>query len=227
MKSTDLHILFIGDSITNGEFVQRIDTFPVKVFEGMQKISKRKMGGQVVANDNWTTRLALISPDFQTMMRWKPEIAFIQFGLNDCNRWVTEGGVNRVNIRSFNFNLREIVQRLHVSGCDCVYLINMHKTAKGEDYETDAQAYNRGIERIPESTIGTYIINVRQEIEPEKHLLPDGVHLNTKGHKFYAKIILEQLVSAMDGEPSDWKEEFKKLQDPNWVNEFLDWQDKE
>ncbi len=219
MKSANLHVLFIGDSITNGEFQPKEDTFPVMLFEGIQKASKRKVGGQVLSKDGWTTRLALSSSGFQTAMRWKPEIAFIQFGLNDCNRWVTEGGVNRVNVGSFQYNLREMIRRVYNAGCNHIYLIDMHMTAKGEDYETDAKLYCAKIHGIIRDT-DAELINVRQEIEPEAHLLPDGIHLNTEGHKLYAKIILEQLGSAMDGEQADWNLEFKKLQDPSGLRNF-------
>ena len=41
----------------------------------------------------------------------RPDVITIQFGLNDCNRWQTDGGLPRVSELAFEANLLEMVGR--------------------------------------------------------------------------------------------------------------------
>ena len=192
MRKTDLNILFIGDSITNGEFLFNEDEqFWSLIHDRLLRENIRdNINVLAFCENGWTTRLALVDKEWQTAMRWKPEIAIIQFGLNDCNRWETDGNVQRVNIFSFKHNLIEMIQRLRSAGCEKIFLLNIHRCNKGEDYEQDAFAYSCWLEKVTVSEeVG--LIDVRSRIDTQAHLLPDGIHLNRQGHIKYADTVIE------------------------------------
>ena len=88
-----------------------------------------------------------------------------------------------------------------------IYLFNLHKTARGEAYEKDAFIYSQILTRI---MIDEHIniIDVRSKIGFE-HLLPDGIHLNRRGHIKYADIVMD----AFGYDESN----------PDWCKDFLSW----
>ena len=189
MRKTDLNILFIGDSITNGEFISPAYRFTTLIGKSLIKDPDRDLNLSALCENGWTTRLALSHEGWSTAMRFCPEIAIIQFGLNDCNRWETDKNVQRVNIFSFKHNLIEMIQRLRSAGCEKIFLLNIHRCNKCEDYAQDAFAYSCEVEGVARQE-KVDLIDVRSEIDREAHLLPGGIHLNRQGHIKYADIVM-------------------------------------
>jgi len=212
MSKTDLNILFIGDSITYGEFINRGRTFPQLLDVSLNKSLAVNVNISALARNGWTTRDALTSPDWSTAMRFKPEIAVIQFGLNDANRWVTDNGVQRVNIFSYKHNLIEMIMRLRAAGTEKIFLMNIHKTKKSEQFNVETFAYNLWLEGVARrEKVG--LIDVRDRLITEIDLLPDGIHLNRSGHNLYKMVIQLALGNAV-----------KSQDEPDWIKEFNDWQ---
>ena len=74
-----------------------------------------------------TTRLALerIGNDLQLQ---RPDIVLIQFGLNDCNCWISDEGHPRVSPRAYGANLHEIIDRARLFGANTILLATNHST---------------------------------------------------------------------------------------------------
>ena len=104
-----MKLFFFGDSICNGQFVNINEGFVNKISNKLKK-SKKKIFVTNNSVDGRTTRQALEDMPFQ-IQRHKPEILYIQFGLNDCNFWLTDKGLPRVSLDSFKANLSEIIDR--------------------------------------------------------------------------------------------------------------------
>ena len=193
MRKTDLNILFIGDSIINGEFIDPSERFTSLIKKSLLSTVglNRCINFGALCENGWTTRLALSDEGWSTAMRFCPEIAVIQFGLNDCSRWITDKGIRRVNRKSFKYNLMEMIQRLRSVGCKKIFLLTPHTVQrKTEKYYSDLREYIsviREVARHPDVAL----IDMNIKIFLREYLLPDGVHLNRAGHQRYAQIILK------------------------------------
>ena len=191
MRKTDLNILFIGDSITNGEFISPAYRFATLIGKSLIKNLDRDINLAMIAENGWTTRLALSNEGWSDAMRFCPEIAVIQFGLNDCSRWITDGGIRRVNRKSFKNNLIEMIQRLRSAGCQKIFLLTPHHVQrKTEKYQSDLRIYIIAIIKAA-TDLDVNLIDINTKIFLGDYLLPDGIHLNRAGHQKYAQIILE------------------------------------
>ena len=192
MRKTDLNILFIGDSITNGEFINPLEVFPKWIERDLNYSGlDRDINIEKLCKNNWTTRLALSNEGWSDAMRFSPEIAVIQFGLNDCSRWITDKGIRRVNRKSFKNNLIEMIQRLRSAGCQKIFLLTPHTVQrKTEKYYSDLREYISVISEVARHP-DVALIDMNIKIFLREYLLPDGVHLNRAGHQRYAQIILK------------------------------------
>jgi lysophospholipase L1-like esterase len=119
-----------------------------------------------------------------------PKVVYIQYGLNDCNQWDTENGLNRVMPRTFEENLNELILRTKAAGALPIIGTN-HFANKNEEYDKRNIKYNTIIRKV---ALENNVLCIDHEsswkdINHVDFLLPDGIHLNEKGHDLYFETI--------------------------------------
>ncbi len=134
----------------------------------------------------------------------------LQFGLNDCNCWQTDGGLPRVSERAFVANLSEMVARARRAGVREITLQTNHCTLRreplpsGEIYEEANARYSELVREVAAET-GCTLCDIREAFEPlddetlEALLLPppDVLHLSEEGNGIYADVIYPYVTGAV------------------------------
>lgn len=197
-----MKVLFFGDSICFGQKIS-----PHKIW--VTRISRMicDMPGTedlVVVNSSVngnTTRMALerIPADVQ---KEKPDIIFIQFGINDSHFWETDKGVPRVSSKAFETNLEEIIARARNFGASTIFLSTNHPTSSYLDYlnrkhNENNRKYNLIIRKVASNDDGVILIDMEKVFLDIMDsgtplcdlLLPDGIHLSLKGHDLYVETV--------------------------------------
>lgn len=185
-----MKILAIGDSITFGEGVDTWNRWTSIVDRALHDHEVINKG---VCGD--TTRLGLerFPEDVQ---RQQPDVLLIQFGLNDCNRWETDGGVSRVSPRAFEANLSEMVQRARTFGVRHIGIIGLTPTTK-DSCLPQWWRYAGKIKTACEHEGATFIAPGTHQLHAEL-LQEDGVHLNERGNQVVAEAVLGWLVPIVN-----------------------------
>lgn len=198
-----MKILFYGDSIMFGQGVSYTETWINKVTNMLNQSNyKDEIVVENISVSGRTSREALIEfPRF--VQSSGADILVIQFGLNDCNYWQTDKGVNRVNIESFYYNLIEMAKRAKRSGIDSVVYLTNHPISKKImiandliNLEEHNLQYNQKI--LDLATIENYIhiIDIHNEISNHDFvdfISSDGIHLSKNGNNLYAEIVFNKL----------------------------------
>src|SRR4051812_1914439 len=130
MSSPQTRIFFFGDSVCFGQHMAPHKIFVTRIFSQLERaFPSRDIVGYNVSISGNTTRMALerIAYDLQP---YQPDVVYVQFGLNDCNYWMTDKGAPRTNQRSFACNLAEIIERCRFSGAKTVLLGTNHPSGK-------------------------------------------------------------------------------------------------
>ncbi|QRN03384.1 hypothetical protein GH742_05615 [Legionella sp. MW5194] len=198
-----MNIYFFGDSICFGQFVS-----PTNIWINLLTSKLEEQFNNVIVQNpsvnGRTTRQALEDMSFQIQSN-PVDILYIQFGMNDCNHWVTDNGCPRVSIAAFKANLLEIIDRAIQSEIKSILLGTNHptpKTAKYKNlsfsYQTKNEEYNEIIRDVArEKNIilvdheifwRTYFTDLNHDFS--KLILPDGIHLSIQGHVAYFNHIL-------------------------------------
>jgi acyl-CoA thioesterase-1 len=132
----------------------------------------------------------------------RPDLLILQYGLNDCNCWQSDGGLPRVSEGGFRANLIEMITRARRFGASEIILATNHRTLRlapmtsGEVYE-EANGRYSGIVRDVARETNVSICDVRRacELLSEDSLArillpsPDLLHLNPDGNKLYMDAI--------------------------------------
>ena len=125
-------IVFMGDLITAGQYVDPSLRWTSLVDDDIVRkylptpinfhILNRGVSGE-------TTRQGLerFPNDLQ---QHRPDIVTIQFGLNDCNCWVSDGGLPRVSEAAYRANLIEMIERARRFGARRVIMSTNHPTLR-------------------------------------------------------------------------------------------------
>jgi lysophospholipase L1-like esterase len=223
--SNPLRVIFFGDSICVGQHVSVHRGWVNQVSARLETLAARLDVPLCVANasvNGDTTRMALerMPKDVQ---QHGVAVLLVQFGLNDCNYWVTDSGVPRVSQAAFAANLVEIVERGYRFGARRVLLNTNHPSGRdreplaplGEPYERSNERYNTTVREVARS-LGEKVVMTDLEAAFRQHtggsrerlleLLrpePDLLHLSEAGHDLYAQLlgpVLERaLLGAIEG----------------------------
>ena len=131
-RPVSVRVVFMGDSITFGQYVDPPKRWSDIVSDRLSRAYLRSATNLAFFNcgvSGETTRQALerFPRDVQATM---PDIVVIQFGLNDCNCWVTDGGLPRVSEEAYYANLIEMVARSRRFGAKHVILSTNHPTLR-------------------------------------------------------------------------------------------------
>ena len=165
-------LYILSDSTAVGQFVTVHKTWPVLLSQHLEG----RYIVQNVSRNGETSRQALerLVPD---VLRYEPELVYVQYGSNDANFWETDRGLSRVLPEEFEQNMVSIVKRCWNFGASVILGSN------------HTGAYNH-IFRI-NSPVG-FQYRVEHCYEGD-YLMPDGLHLNERGHQLYfeniAKVI--------------------------------------
>jgi lysophospholipase L1-like esterase len=207
---TQKRIFFFGDSVCFGQHIAPHKTFVTRIFAQLDRaFPSLDIAGYNASISGNTTRMALerIAFDLQSH---KPDFAYVQFGLNDCNYWDTDPGVPRTNRRSFACNLAEIIERCSGSGAKTVVVGTNHPSSKKftdsnkPDYQGQNVLYNQVIREVAAETRAILVDHeaawnksIEDGASLNSLLLPDGIHLSLSGHDLYYETLLPHVTDAI------------------------------
>jgi lysophospholipase L1-like esterase len=210
-KEKTLTVLFMGDSITEGQYVDPPARWVDIVADSLtEKFSDAPIAVKFLSRgiSGETTRQGLerFPRDVQAH---GAEIITIQFGLNDCNCWDTDLGLPRVSLAAYRANLVEMIDRARRFGAREVVLSTNHPTlrravlASGRTLEEGRVEYNAVVRDIAAEKgvtlcdIDAYFGKLPDRLETLLLGEPDILHLSKTGHQRYAAAIRPYLEAAL------------------------------
>jgi len=201
----------MGDSITEGQYIDPAVRWTSLIAHRLaERFGADRFTSVNRGVSGETTRMGLERYP-RDVQQEEPDLLTIQYGLNDCNCWVTDRGVPRVSPEAFVANLVEMVERGRVFGAREIVMATNHRTLRravlpsGQAYE-DANADYSELLREVASRTGVVLCDIRRAFEPfsdeelDALLLPhpDHLHLSEQGNAEYAGAIWPSIERAMD-----------------------------
>lgn len=206
MPSKVVRICYFGDSITYGlghdhKGVDMTRRWTALVDEALKKYEPRGLfiySLNLGENGN-TTRNGL--ERLPEAYAFNPDLVTVQFGMNDCNYWLSDGGLPRVNPVSFKFNLKELIEKLFAAKVGSILLSTNHlipvekKMLNGKPYNENNRFYNQIIREVAEETGATLcdMEALLADSSKNKTLFLDEngrwIHLSELGNQRYAEQI--------------------------------------
>lgn len=213
MKPANLiTVVFMGDSITEGQYVQSPHRWVDIV---SNDITRQYLRGPLnllfvirgVSGETTRQGLERFPRDVQDH---HPDVVTLQFGLNDCNCWATDRGLPRVSELAYRANLLEMIERAKRFGAKRLILSNNHSTLRTKlllsdnTLEDQRRRYNAIVREVAHETAITFC-DIDESfkdlaVDDLENLLlpyPDCLHLSHKGHKVYARKIQPYIESAI------------------------------
>lgn len=212
-----MRVAFFGDSICMGQFVPPHVGWVARTTHRLESV----VGGAYMAVNTSvagnTTRLALERMPYDIQAH-AVEYILVQFGMNDCNRWVSDRGVPRVSEAAFRANMHEIVDRAFLFGARRLFLSTNHPTPRTEEFEHVAVAYQECNERyneiIRDVAAGTdhrgdvvlidneasWRVAIEAGTPLEELVLHDGIHLSPLGHDLYFETVSPIMVGVIEAD---------------------------
>lgn len=205
----EISIFCFGDSISFGQEVSVQDTWVCQLATALNnEYPFHKFIVQNPSINGDTTRMALerMPHDVQSH---KVDILIVEFGMNDCNYWETDQGVPRVSPAAFKANMHEIISRARAVSIPYILIHTNHPSTKDNvmintnfRYFESNRAYNDIIRQVARDEMNSYQDVFFTDIEEAfieyatvhnndigDFVLPDGVHLNERGHELYFEAI--------------------------------------
>ena len=211
-------IVFMGDSITGGQYVDPAYRWTTLVSNNLDQeffstSVKLRFLNQGISGE--TSRQALERYPAAVQSHY-PDVLTLQFGLNDCNCWVTDRGSPRVSEAAYRANIVEMIDRARRFVVGHIILSTNHQTLRqkilpsGESLETRRKRYNALVREVAAET-GVTLCDIdtafagfsAAELEDLLLPYPDHVHLSCEGHRLYAKQIeplIKNAIVAMTAE---------------------------
>jgi lysophospholipase L1-like esterase len=208
-----VRIVHFGDSITFGQYCETdrrwtnlvTDRLTRKYLETSFHVLAMNKG---ISGETSRMGLERFPQDLQAHT---PDIVTLQFGMNDCNCWLTDRGAPRVSAAAFRANMLEMIDRARRFGARHIIVASNPVTLRhkvmlnGERYE-DANARYSGILREVADEAGTSFCDVRASFlelsvgDLEDMLLPypDLLHLSAAGNHRYADVIWPMISAAVE-----------------------------
>jgi lysophospholipase L1-like esterase len=218
MPQHELRVIFFGDSFCVGPYVALHRGWVARLSSELSALGDMLGRRIVVANasaNGRTTRQALEAMPYEVQSH-RPDVLLVQFGLNDCNYWKSDGGVPRVSRNAFKANIEEIVMRGRVAGARQVFLHTNHPTMRsterliegGPTLEASNRSYNAAIREIA-ADLGAevYLCDLEEAFNKSTAgaqerlaalLLEDGLHLSESGHDMYFRHLYPSLSSSIE-----------------------------
>lgn len=217
MKTKSFYLF--GDSICYGQGVSANLTWAMDLAIAINNLSifeENVLLQNAGVNGN-TTRLALERMHYDVTSH-SPDYLMIQFGMNDCNYWLTDNKLPRVAPKAFVANLEEMVLRTLASGTHHVFLNTNHPSLKGKFQHVSEKTYEQSNAEYCELVRDAYrnliddqlpvtLIDMEaawnkklrenKVLSLDSLLLADGIHLSDSGHKLYAEVIVPLVTSFL------------------------------
>ncbi len=213
---TPIKLILFGDSICFGQGISLHKGWGPRLSARLSEIAAARGREVLVINaavNGATTRQALERMPYEIQSH-RPEMLLVQFGMNDCNHWETDGGHPRVSPAAFKANLHEIIARASVFGARRVFLNANHPTTRDDKplphaaitYEQSNQRYNQLIREVAAETVPRTVLSDMQQafdaVCPDRQhrgslLLADGLHLSERGHDLYFETLAPRIERAM------------------------------
>ena len=207
-------IVFMGDSITEGQYVHHSLRWTELVSAHLRRKFQRDSNdlhfffNRGVSGETTRQALERFPRDVQNA---RPDIMTLQFGLNDCNCWDSDMGLPRVSEPAYRANLTEMIHRARHFGAQHIICSTNHPTLRhkklacGESLEVRRERYNDIVREVVAATAVTLCdideaFRRRSSHDTLPELLlpePDGLHLSPAGHRLYSEVILEYLEAAI------------------------------
>ena len=215
-NSDPVRVVFFGDSVCVGQGVSLYHGWVTRIAQLLDELS-RQVGREIIVinasiNGN-TTRQALERMPYDVQSHGV-DVLIVQFGLNDCNHWLSDHGLPRVSTEGYAVNLKEIVTRGRQFGAKTVFLNNNHPTSRDREvlphtsitYEQSNQRYNAIVRQVAVQ-LGDLVTFNDVEVEfgraiaagdaREDLLLADGLHLSRAGHELYYAFLSPSINGAV------------------------------
>lgn len=194
-----MNVFFFGDSISFGQFVSPNFIWVLQLSEQIHSsfrgLDIKIMNPSISGN---TTRMALERMNYDVLSHGV-DVIMIQYGMNDCNYWISDNGMPRVTKRAFEANLIEMIERSKNAGAKLIFLNTNHPTPKNTifskaniSYQQSNKEYNEIIRSVAHETNVHLLdielawqIQLKNGIELDNLLLKDNIHLSVLGHKLY------------------------------------------
>lgn len=207
MTSRVIRICYLGDSITFGlghdhkgvDVTQRWTALVDEYFKKYEPQGLFIYSLNLGVNGD-TTRNGL--ERLPEVYAFRPDLVTVQFGMNDCNYWLSDGGHPRVNPVSFRFNLIELIEKLYTSRVKKIILSTNHlipverKMLNGKSYNENNRFYNQIIREVAKET-GATLCDIEMLLSDSglnKDLILDEngkwIHLSALGNRRYFEQIL-------------------------------------
>jgi acyl-CoA thioesterase-1 len=212
-KPLALTLVYMGDSITEGQYVNAELRWTDVISDRLQRKFLQSPVNLMLLNQGAsgeTTRQGL-ERYARSVQVHQPEIMTLQFGLNDCNCWVTDRGLPRVSLAAYRANLVEMIDRARAFGAWQIILSTNHPTLRrkillsGETLEDSRRRYNDVVREIAgEKNVMLCDIDAAfagvadDELETLLLPYPDHLHLSSKGHLRYAATIQPLIEASID-----------------------------
>lgn len=211
-----MKVYFFGDSICFGQGISLHKGWIPRLSLSLEEFAVKNGFPLLVTNsavNGRTSRRALEDMPFEIQSH-RPDVLVVQFGMNDCNYWMTDRGLPRVSPEAFSANLKEIVVRAFRFETKTIVLNTNHPTTLTAEamantdltYQQSNQQYNEIIrdvvrqfdERVVLNDVENYIFE-KSGGNVQQYLLEDRLHLNEKGHDVYFEIIDPVIKSILSG----------------------------
>jgi lysophospholipase L1-like esterase len=212
MRPVALTVLFMGDSITEGQYVDTSLRWTNMIADELTRVYLSTPVNIQFLNkgiSGETTRQGLerFPRDVQAQL---PDLMTLEFGLNDCNCWVTDRGLPRVSIAAYRANIIEMIQRARLFGAKEIIVQNNHPTLRrkvllsGESLEDGRKRYNAVVREIA-IELGVVFCDIESAfkglddsaLDAELLPYPDHLHLSVQGHRRYAAAIKPLIEQAL------------------------------
>jgi len=208
MEDRKIKLTFFGDSICVGQGVSIYRSWINRIAESLDKFVCNCDFDVLVTNSSVngrTTRQALEDMPYH-IQNSGVDVLVVQFGLNDCNYWQSDGGLPRVSKDAYIANLVEIYSRGKKFGAKKVILNTNHPTTRNSNnmthtetsYEKSNDMYCDALrDKFSTFSDDLILVDVNSEFKLccvndsmlAEMLLADELHLSEKGHDKYYSIL--------------------------------------
>lgn len=208
-------IVFMGDSITEGQFVHHSLRWTERVASNVRAHVSNKIDtdslhffNRGISGETTRQGLERFPRDVQVLA---PHIMTLQFGLNDCNCWDSDRGLPRVSEIAYRANLLEMIDRARNFGTKYIILSTNHPTLRhrrlmsGKSLEDSRVVYNDIVRDVANESevILCDVDSAFGDVDRDKlsELLlpePDVLHLSETGHDKYFHVIKKPILNAVN-----------------------------
>lgn len=206
MSTKRIGITFIGDSIMKYKSNSPNTSWLLRIKKKLKNNFKKRisLNSKNITGLNTRGLLNIISNYF-LKIKFK-DILIIQIGINDSWHYKSLNGEPEVSLESFKKNLYEIFKKSKLFGFKKIIFVGYHELLNNR-IEINKKTINQNLQKyvlsLKEFSIKKKIkfidINLKKKRSKNYCLkMPDGIHLNNRGAKFYSKYIYNYIYKILD-----------------------------